>query len=85
MSPRTTTAARAVPREKIMFESLGRLLITTLIALGLPALAQAQTGDELPDGPGKELVQAACVACHETDLIVASNGYTNDIAYSRIP
>jgi virginiamycin B lyase len=61
-----------------MFESLSRLLIITLIALGLPALAQAQTGSELPDGPGKELVQAACVACHETDLIVASNGYTNE-------
>ena len=61
-----------------MSESSGRFLITSLMALGLPALAQAQAGHELPDGAGKELVQAACVACHETDLIVASNGYTNE-------
>ena len=61
-----------------MFESSGRLVIATLIAVGLPALAQAQPSHELPDGAGKELVQAACVACHETDLIVASNGYTNE-------
>jgi len=39
--------------------------------------AQAQM-PELPDGAGKELVQAACVACHLTDLISTSNGYTNE-------
>ncbi len=61
-----------------MLKSLRRPLIVMLLALGLPALAQAQAGRELPDGPAKELVEAACVACHETNLIVNSNGYTNE-------
>ena len=53
-----------------MLKSLRRPLIVMLLALGLPALAQAQAGRELPDGPAKELVEAACVACHESNLIV---------------
>ncbi len=33
---------------------------------------------ELPAGDGKEQVEAACVACHQTNLIVGSTGYTQD-------
>jgi len=32
----------------------------------------------LPDGAGRELVQSACVACHDTSLITESAGYTYD-------
>ncbi|HEX6999316.1 MAG TPA: cytochrome C [Gammaproteobacteria bacterium] len=32
----------------------------------------------LPDGPGKAEVEATCVACHPTNLIVGSTGYTQD-------
>jgi virginiamycin B lyase len=50
----------------------------TLLAFGLPTLSQAQGMAELPDGQGKELVEAACVACHELELISGSAGYTNE-------
>lgn len=33
---------------------------------------------ELPAGAGKELVEAACVACHQTNLIVDSTGYSEE-------
>ena len=59
-----------------MLKSLRRLLACSLVALGLPALAQAQM--ELPDGEGKQLIDAACVACHVTDLIPQSVGRTNE-------
>jgi virginiamycin B lyase len=32
----------------------------------------------LPDGPGKEAVQARCVACHNLNLVIGSTGYTHD-------
>jgi cytochrome c5 len=43
-----------------------RCAMLTLIVLG-GARAGAQT---LPDGAGKEVVQARCLTCHEADLIV---------------
>jgi virginiamycin B lyase len=63
--------------EKNMFQLSRRLLITILLSGGLPAYAQSQLA-ALPDGPGKELVEAACVACHETDVIFSSTGYTHE-------
>ena len=33
------------------------------------ALATALTAQELPAGPGREVVTTRCVACHESDLI----------------
>ena len=59
-----------------MFKVSSRLLFAILVAFGLQANAQIQLAS-LPDGPGKELVEAACVACHETDIIYSSNGYTH--------
>ena len=52
-------------------------LVALLFSIGLPAHAQKQLS-ALPDGSGKELVEAACVACHETDIIFSSTGYTHD-------
>src|ERR1700675_4493107 len=31
---------------------------------------------QLPDGPGKEMVQTTCTECHALNLIVNSGGYT---------
>ncbi len=39
----------------------------------VPAAAQ-----ELPEGPGKDLVQTVCSGCHSTRLIVSSAGYTRE-------
>ena len=44
------------------------------LCMVLPLHAQ----DELPDGHGRDLVEAACVACHETNLILTSAGYTHE-------
>ena len=41
------------------------------------ALAQGQPPG-LPDGPGKEQVEAVCAGCHVTGLIPAALGYTRD-------
>ena len=46
-----------------MIQFSPRLLITIFFSISLPTHAQ-QPLSELPDCPGKELVEAACVACH---------------------
>ncbi len=53
------------------------LLFLTLAYAGLIPFAHAQPGRqvELPDGPGKALVEAACVSCHTTANIVGAAGY----------
>jgi virginiamycin B lyase len=51
-------------------------LSAALLAL-VPAIAQAQGKPAaLPDGPGKDRVEAMCTACHQTREIVRSSGYT---------
>ena len=61
-----------------MCQSL-RFLVAALLIVSLPTNAQEQLM-ALPDGPGKELVEAACVACHETDIIYSCLLYTSDAA-----
>jgi virginiamycin B lyase len=63
-----------------MYRSTRLLLSAAFIGLGAPALAQnpASPQNELPDGQGKNLVQGICVACHQTDLITDSVGYTKE-------
>ena len=54
------------------------VLSAALLAL-VPALAQAQGKPAaLPDGPGKDRVEAICTACHKTNDIVRSSGYTKE-------
>ncbi|HEY5624772.1 MAG TPA: cytochrome C, partial [Gammaproteobacteria bacterium] len=59
-----------------MLNSVRRSLLLSLSVFCLPAIGQAQM--ELPEGEGKQLVEAACVACHVTDLIPQSVGRTNE-------
>ena len=54
-----------------------KCLLSTL-AIGLictTATAQRFPAGELPEGPGKELVQAACTSCHSASAIMRSAGY----------
>jgi len=48
-----------------------------LLASLLPLAAQAQ-GAALPEGEGREEVESLCTACHQTNLITGSAGYTRD-------
>ena len=49
-------------------------LSTAFACAALPAHAQ-QKPFNLPDGPGKEIVQAYCAGCHPLDRLGAT-GYT---------
>jgi virginiamycin B lyase len=42
-----------------------------------PVAAQQQPA-QLPEGEGKQLVQGMCTACHETNLITRSSGYSRE-------
>jgi virginiamycin B lyase len=54
-------------------------LMTAAILAVLPLAAQAQGKPSgLPDGPGKERVEALCLACHQAREILNSSGYTRE-------
>ncbi|OFW02454.1 MAG: hypothetical protein A3I61_13325 [Acidobacteria bacterium RIFCSPLOWO2_02_FULL_68_18] len=46
----------------------------------LPATTEGQRGQpvQLPDGPGKDMVQAACTKCHGLNFISNSFGFTRE-------
>jgi virginiamycin B lyase len=52
------------------------LVVVFFCIVGL-ATAQDRASD-LPAGPGKEIVQSVCTACHQTNQITRSSGYTHD-------
>jgi virginiamycin B lyase len=52
-------------------------LAGALACVLVPVTAAAQSeASGLPDGAGKELVEAVCTACHQTNQITRSSGYT---------
>lgn len=52
--------------------------LLALIALA-PLAAQAQNKPSgLPDGDGRPLAESLCTACHQTNMITGSSGYTAD-------
>ena len=52
-------------------------VIATAVCVFLPLAAQAQdTG--LPQAPGKEMVEGVCSACHQTNMIIQSSGYSRE-------
>lgn len=55
------------------------LLAAALTALlALPLAVQQWNQAQLPEGDGREMVQAACSGCHSTNQIVGSTGYTRE-------
>jgi len=63
----------------MILRPLNALLFAAVLALN-PALAFAQgkKPPALPDGPGKDRVEAMCMACHQSREIVNSSGYTRE-------
>ena len=52
--------------------------VAAVLAL-VPVLALAQGKPSgLPEGPGKEQVEAVCLACHQSREILVSSGYTRE-------
>lgn len=60
--------------------SIRRFSAAMLITAFAPAvvLAQGKPPPPLPEGPGKDRVEAVCLACHQTREILVSSGYTRD-------
>ncbi|HEX2257007.1 MAG TPA: hypothetical protein VHG92_09990 [Afifellaceae bacterium] len=46
--------------------------------LAAPVAAQAQSGGQLPEGHGRDLVEATCSGCHGVNMIERSSGYSRD-------
>ncbi len=58
--------------------SNAHLLTATVLAM-VPVLAPAQGKPSgLPEGPGKDRVEAMCLACHQSREILNSSGYTRE-------
>ena len=56
-------------------------LIAAAVYALVPFAAQAQEQGRpaaLPQGAGKETVEAVCTQCHQTNMITGSSGYTRD-------
>ena len=61
-----------------MLETLRVLLVITMVSLVAPYPAEAQRGGgqvQLPEGPGRDVVQARCVSCHGLNQITGAAGY----------
>ncbi|MBI3047138.1 MAG: cytochrome C [Acidobacteria bacterium] len=57
------------------------LVAVAFVALIFPATTQGQRGGQqvqLPDGPGKDMVQATCTKCHGLNFITNSFGFSRD-------
>ena len=55
------------------------LVVAVVLGLAPAALAQSGGGaNRFPDGPGKELVEGACIGCHQANMITRSSGYTRE-------
>ena len=52
-----------------------RSLAGVFFFMAVPLTAQGQPA-QLPDGDGKQLVQGMCTACHQTNQITRSSGYS---------
>jgi virginiamycin B lyase len=51
--------------------------LASLLALtwARPSAQQSQASDDLPDGPGRKILQAACTSCHELTEVTKLKGY----------
>jgi mono/diheme cytochrome c family protein len=62
----------AVPARAPLFAASALVLLG---ALCLRPGAVAAQDDELPDGPGKKILQTACTSCHELKEVTKFKGY----------
>lgn len=52
----------------------GVALVMLVAGVRMPA-GQSQPSDDLPDGPGRKILQAACTSCHELTEVTKFKGY----------
>ena len=70
---------------RLLLAVLLAILAAVLLAGALPGRAQSQstpgqsmTPTTLPDGPGRDLVEGTCTACHPASQITRSSGFTRE-------
>jgi virginiamycin B lyase len=63
-----------------MLYSLRYPLAVAAFSIVVPGVAEAQRGGQvtLPEGPGKDIVQASCTSCHALNQITGAAGYNQD-------
>jgi len=64
-----------------MSKPLAVSFLIAAVAAAVPFAVQAQAPGRpgmLPEGPGKAMVEGTCTACHQTNMITRSSGYTRD-------
>ena len=61
-------------------KALATLIVAAFLIVVIHPAVQAQRGQQvqLPEGPGRELVQTNCTGCHGLNLIANSWGYTRE-------
>ena len=60
---------------------MAKLSIASFAVAGfivIAPVAAQQPPAQLPEGDGKALVQGTCTACHETNQITRSSGYSRE-------
>ena len=64
-----------------MINSLRVSMAVAVLSFVVPFAAEAQRGGgqpPLPDGPGKDIVQARCVSCHGLNQVTSAAGYNQE-------
>ena len=51
------------------------MTIWTTVPGGILTAAQSKPEDELPDGPGRRILQASCTSCHDLGEVTKFKGY----------
>jgi virginiamycin B lyase len=55
-----------------------RILLPTAACALIPIVAQTAPAPQMPDGPGKQMVESVCTTCHNLNQIRNSSGYTKE-------
>ena len=50
-------------------------MVWLALSAGMWTAAQSKPEDELPDGPGKRILQASCTSCHDLGEVTKFKGY----------
>src|SRR5262245_40125088 len=77
IAPRRAFAPVPTFGGETMHRSMTAFLLAGVVCAAVPLDARAQ-GSGLPQAAGKEMVEGVCTACHQTDMITRSSGYTRD-------
>ena len=51
------------------------LVVASWLSVAGAAQSPGRPGDDLPDGPGRKILLAACTTCHDLDEVTKFKGY----------